>query len=234
MDRIARFLTITAAAAVSVFATPALADPISGLNTFVPGQPATAATVNQNFTIIRDAANNTDTRVLNVEGNRVLKAGDTMTGTLTVPTLTYAVPKVAFWSFQGRGFIHDTGNGFGSCTPDTLTWNGAGTSTFRAPVNLPHGATITGVTYNYWKSFSALDNSSFALNRTGLPATGSVSAMVNLTSSATGHTSVTTNTITNPVVDNQNFAYHMVVTLGGTAGQHCVDAVVIRYAYTSP
>ena len=233
MSKFIWFLAITAAA-FGVLAGPAVAGPISGLTTFVPGTPATAADVNSNFTIIRNAGNDTDTRLINVEANRVLKTGDTMSGILTVPSLTYAVPKVAFWSFQGRGFIHDTGNGFASCFPDTLSWNGTGTSTFRAPVNLPHGVTITGVTYNYWKSLSASDNSTFALNRTGLPATGSVSAMANLTSVATSHAAVTTNTITNPVVDNQNFSYHMVVTLGGTSGSHCVDAVTIRYTYVNP
>jgi len=233
MSKFIWFLAITAVA-VGVFATPAVAGPISGLTTFVPGTPATAADVNNNFTIIRNAGNDTDTRLINVEANRVLKTGDTMSGTLTVPTLTYAVPKVAFWSFQGRGFIHDTGNGFANCFPDTLAWNGTGASTFRAPVNLPHGATITGVTYNYWKSGAAADNSTFALNRTSLPATGSVSAMATLSSSALSHTAVSTNTITNPVIDNQNFSYHMVVTLGGTAGTHCVDAVTIRYTYVNP
>src|SRR6266852_4841999 len=149
MSKFIWFLAITAAA-VGAFAAPAVAGPISGLTTFVPG-----------------------TRLINVEANRVLKTGDTMSGNLTVPTLTYAVPKVAFWSFQGRGFIHDTGNGFANCFPDTLAWNGTGASTFRAPVNLPYGVTITGVTYNYWKGNSAADNSTFALNRTSLPATGS-------------------------------------------------------------
>jgi len=233
MSKIISFLAITAAA-IGVLVAPAVAGPISGLTTFVPGTPATAADVNNNFTIIRNAGNDTDTRLINVEANRVLKTGDTMSGTLTVPALTYAVPKVAFWTFHGRGFVHDTGNGFANCFPDTLAWNGTGASTFRAPVNLPQGATITGVTYNYWKSPSAVDNSTFALNRTALPATGSVSPMVNLTSATVNHTSVSTNTITNPVVDNQNFSYHMVVTLGGTAGTHCVDAVTIRYTYVNP
>jgi hypothetical protein len=225
---------VTAISMLGALVAPALAGPISGLTTFFPGTPATAADVNNNFTIIRNAGNDTDTRLINVEANRVLKSGDTMSGNLTVPTLTYSVPKVAFWTVQGRGFIHDTGNGFANCFPDTLSWNGTGSSTFRASVNLPHGATITGVTYHYWKNPSATDNSTFVLNRTALPATGSVSAMANLASSATNHTSVSTNTITNPVIDNQNFSYHMVVTLGGAAGNHCVDAVTIRYTYTSP
>lgn len=233
MSKIARALAVTFVV-VCFLPAPALAGPISGLTTFVPGTPATAADVNNNFTIIRNAGNDTDTRVTNVEANRVLKSGDTMSGNLTVPNLTYAVPKVAFWTVQGRGFIHDTGNGFANCFPDTLAWNGAGISTFRAPVNLPHGATITGFTFNYWKSSSALDNSTATLNRTGLPATGSVAAMAALTSSATGHSSVTTNTVTTPVVDNQNFSYHLVVALGGTAGAHCVDAVTIRYTYVNP
>jgi hypothetical protein len=229
MLNIARFMAIA-------IATPALAGPISGLTTFVPGTPATAADVNNNFTIIRNAGNDTDTRLINVEANRVLKGGDTMTGPLTVPTLTYAVPKVAFWSFHGRGFVHDTGNGFANCFPETLSWNGTGTSTFRAPVTLPHGATITGVTYNYWKSTSAGDNSTFALKRNNLPSSNASdpTTMASLTSSAVNHTSVTTNTITTPVVDNQNFNYFMVVTLGGTAGTHCVDGISIKYTYTTP
>lgn len=233
MNRTAGILGV-ATVALCILAESVLAGPISGLTTFVSGSPALAADVNNNFTIIRNAGNDTDTRLINVEANRVLKSGDTMSGNLTVPNLTYAVPKVAFWTVQGRGFIHDTGNGFATCFPDTLAWNGTGSSTFRAPVNLPHGATITGVTYYYWKNPSALDNSTFTLNRTALPATGSVAAMATLTSSASNHSSVTTNTITNPVVDNQNFSYHMVVTLGGTAGGHCVDAVTIRYTYVNP
>lgn len=233
MSKIARAVAVTFAVACFL-PVLAFAGPISGLTTFVPGTPATAADVNGNFTIIRNAGNDTDTRLTNVEANRVSKTGDTMSGTLTVPNLAYAVPKVAYWTVQGRGFIHDSGNGFASCIPDTLAWNGTGISTFRAPVNLPHGSTITGVTYYYWKSLSALDNSTFTLNRTALPATGGVSAMASLTSSAANHTSVTTNTITNPAIDNQNFSYHMVVTLGGTAGSHCVDAVTIRYTYVNP
>src|SRR5882762_9849057 len=182
MSKFIWFLAFTAVA-VGVFVTPAVAGPISGLTTFVPGTPATAADVNNNFTIIRNAGNDTDTRLINVEANRVLKTGDTMSGTLTVPTLTYAVPKVAFWSFHGRGFIHDTGNGFASCFPETLSWNGTGTSTFRAPVNLPHGTTITGATYNYWKSPAAPDNSTFTLRRNNLPSS-TTTDMATLASSA--------------------------------------------------
>jgi hypothetical protein len=233
MPKIDRAVAVTFAV-VCFLAEPVFAGPISGLTTFVPGNPALAADVNNNFTIIRNAGNDTDTRVTNVEANRVLKSGDTMSGNLTVPNLTYAVPKVAYWTVQGRGFIHNDGNGYANCFPDTLAWNGNGSSTFRAPINLPHGATITGFTFNYWKNPSALDNSTATLNRTALPATGSVAAMATLTSSATSHSSVTTNTITNPVVDNQNFSYHLVVALGGTAGGHCVDAVTIRYTYVNP
>jgi hypothetical protein len=233
MSKFVRAMAVTFTV-VGFITAPAFAGPISGLTTFVPGTPATAADVNSNFTIIRNAGNDTDTRLINVEANRVLKSGDTMSGPLTVPALNFATPKVAYWTFHGRGFVHDTGNGFASCTPETLSWNGVGSSTFRAPVMLPHGATITGVTYHYWKSTFAADNSTFTLKRNSVPSSGGTDTMATLTSSATAHTSVTTNTIATPVVDNQNFAYFMVVTLGGSAGQHCVDAVTIRYTYTSP
>ena len=234
MRNAARSLTIAASAVSVLAAASAWAGPISGLTTFVSGTPAKAADINGNFTIIRNAGNDTDTRVTNVEANRVLKTGDTMSGTLTVPALAYAVPKVAFWTVPGRAFIHDTGNGFAKCFPDTLSWNGTGAPVFRAPVTLPHGATITGVTYHYWKSPSATDNSTFTLNRIGIPATGNVSQMATLTSSAVNHTSVTTNTVTNPVIDNQNFSYYMVVSLGSAAGTHCVDAATIKYTYVNP
>jgi len=61
-----------------------VADPVTGLTTFVPGQPATAASVNQNFSELQDSVNDNDTRI-------TTNSGDISTNTTDIGSNTAAI-----------------------------------------------------------------------------------------------------------------------------------------------
>ena len=78
-----------------------MADPVTGLNSFTPGQAATAASVNQNFTEVQNSVNDNDARVTTNTGNIGTNTTNIGTNTTAIGTNTTNI---------GNNFSLITGN----------------------------------------------------------------------------------------------------------------------------
>jgi hypothetical protein len=131
-------------------------------------------------------------------------------------------------TIPGNSF-HPTGDGTNEdCIPDTTGGtSGAGLYT---PVELPDGVTVTKLTFYWWDSSAGTD-ATVTLTRTPLPASSGPFPMATASSSGSAgvHTSSSTNTITNPTIDNADFMYYVKAVIA-TSNQQCIDAVQLAYS----
>ncbi|GAB4278241.1 MAG: hypothetical protein Kow0080_29720 [Candidatus Promineifilaceae bacterium] len=124
------------------------------------------------------------------------------------PVTSYlAVPPAAFQPSdnnstftQGGYYLVPTG-----ASPET---------TFYAPVNLPHNAVITAVTF-HWSDYSAANNGTLTLYRDN-PVLGPESLAILSTTGSSGLSSTNTTTITSPTVDNSTYSYYFKLSLPDT------------------
>jgi hypothetical protein len=135
-------------------------------------------------------------------------------------TGTLSIPGVAFVSSR------DSAATFAACIPETIHSPSGGS--FYAPVNLPHGAKVTRLTYHWWDAVAG--DATVTLVRLNTPTTGSSIAMAAVSSSGADaiHTSSTTATISNGTIDNANAQYFVRAALPA-GGDVCVDGVEINY-----
>jgi hypothetical protein len=102
---------------------------------------------------------------------------------------------------------------------------------YYAPVQLPHGATVTKIKF-YWSDLSSDYNGHCYLYRNDMAAGGVTLGTVD-TSGQAGNGSSETTTITYAVVDNSQFAYYVGWDLNG-GGDVEGYGVVIEYTFTEP
>jgi hypothetical protein len=102
---------------------------------------------------------------------------------------------------------------------------------YYAPVQLPHGATVTKIEF-YWSDLSGDYNGHCYLYRNDMQAGGDTLGTVD-TSGSSGVGSSETTTITNPTVDNSQYAYYLGWDLDG-GGDVEGYGVVIEYTITEP
>jgi hypothetical protein len=103
---------------------------------------------------------------------------------------------------------------------------------FYAPVQLPHGATITKVTF-FWRDTSTY-NGYVALERSNLyNGTGEVLATVYTADANAGVYSTSETNIINPVVDDAHHSYYMSLGLFWNSSTEYIAAVtvIIEYSY---
>lgn len=86
---------------------------------------------------------------------------------------------------------------------------------FYAPVNLPHNATITSITF-HWADNSATNNGSLTLYRDDPTGFGPEVLATLTTSGSGGQSSTNTTTITSPTVDNSTYSYYLMLSLPDT------------------
>jgi|GEM_PF-5277550 len=105
---------------------------------------------------------------------------------------------------------------------------------FRAPVQLPHGATVTGMTF-YWHDTTPSCSAICVLLRDDNNGASTSSLAIVSSSGSGGFGSTSTSTITSPVVDNSQFSYFLEWALtrdgsGYTGGY----STLIEYTFISP
>lgn len=230
----ALLLTALAAAIPS-----ALAAPVGPLTPLVAGQPAKASDVNGNFSTIVTTVNANDTRLTTVETNKQ----NIVTGTCTAGSAIRAIAANGTVTCQSAGgsigitsVSSTVGVPIASTTPTNISFGSSigryqtsGSSDFLVvPLVLPHGATMTAFSFSCIRNnaasctaFLARDDGLFLVTALGVPA-----------QQATIQT-VTTTTISNPVVDNQNFSYWVYMSVNGTATTGIVP-IRASVTYTLP
>ena len=111
-----------------------------------------------------------------------------------------------------------------------LTPNNSSSSAYYAPVSLPHGATVTKLTF-YWRDTDGASNAVIALDRSAF--NGFVSTMASAASSgSSGDGSATDSTIASATVDNSQYEYILGVTLPSASTS--LYGVVIEYTIDRP
>lgn len=111
-----------------------------------------------------------------------------------------------------------------------LTPGDSSSSTYYAPVSLPHGATVTKLTF-HWNDTDGTSNASIWLDRSAF--TGFVSTMASAASSGSGgNGSTTDSTVSNATVDNSQYEYILGLILPSTSTS--LYGVVIEYAIDRP
>jgi hypothetical protein len=160
------------------------------------------------------------------DGYGVYSEGNThVEGELTwkAKTSYVSVPAAAF---------HPRGGGYDFTNNGHTLQNGDSASDFYlAPVQLPHGATVTKMTF-YWWDYSTPNNGLCSLYRINLA--GSEDQMANaLTSGDAGASTSSEDTIINYAkVDNSQYAYYLWLHLPDSAVK--AHGVVIEYTTTEP
>jgi len=158
----------------------------------------------------------------------VSKTGDTMTGGLTVPSLTYSSAQTRYLTIAGSQCSGKNLEPLDSpffCELSTTTTD---TDAYWS-VNLPNGAAVTGLrAYVY----SISDTTTCTLRR-GDNNAGSAMASVTRVNQGWGLT-IEDTTISNATVDNSSYAYVVHCTRAATTAQSVIGAIRIRYTVTSP
>ena len=157
-------------------------------------------------------------------------------GDLIANAYRYSSPRTFYHSVTAAAFTSRDGNDivrkeFGIGGAFMLSGNGI--SGMVAPVDLPHGATITEVTFYYTDNSATTDIDMFLVKY--FPGTVSYSTIASASSSGTaGNTNTTTTTISQPVIDNSNSATMVRVssTLASWPGTVLIRSVVIAYTMT--
>lgn len=142
-------------------------------------------------------------------GNTVEAAG---AGYISIPAAAFQ-PAVDGFDYNNTGFY-------------IVNLDGVSTS-YVAPVSLPHGATVTKVTF-YYDDGSASNYASASLGRTNL--LGLVDSMATILSDD-GKGSKADTTIDYAVVDNANYGYYAAITLWDSSMYGF--GLVIEYNYAT-
>jgi len=139
------------------------------------------------------------------------------TGTISVPAAQF-VPKL------NDDFIINSGWGVRNIDEDYIKQLFAG-------VQLPHGATITEITF-YWLDSGILDVSCYLARR--VPTTYEIMATVS-SSGIGGYGNSSTSSITFPIVDNSQNAYYLIAELpphpGGLMPVYQFHYALVEYEY---
>lgn len=124
-------------------------------------------------------------------------------------------------------------DGYDFYNGEYLYANNAASRYYRTSVHLPHGATVTKVTY-YFRD-AAANNTSLHMY-SGLLTGAGLGMMATVSSSGTpGNSSGYDDSIAYATIDNSQYAYYLVVDLPGGEGTNLrAYGVLIEYTYTGP
>ena len=234
--------SIISLATIAVFLViggSAYAGQISGITNFISGNTASSSDVNTNFDIVEAAVDDNDDRIISNASaitGKVAISGQTMTGTLSAPNLTYSSTKTRYLSVNPTAF-RPRGNGYSFFISyyrlyPTVTGS---SYEFIAPLSLPHGAVVTQA------DLFTYDNSStgyirFFLLRTGT--TGSSSSMGSKNGSGTGipgNETLTPVTYYYTTIDNYNYNYSLYANFASTDSSNTrLYGARITYTVSAP
>jgi hypothetical protein len=132
-----------------------------------------------------------------------------------------SVPFTAFVGpYGGLGVLLGTGTGACWVNNNTpLVW-------IQAPVILPHGAVVKEITVNYYIYYAG-DSRTVQLLRMNKDGASTIMAQVNCGDQYAGH--VSTTTVANPAIDNENYTYYLYALGFNCDRKHTIRWVGIKY-----
>lgn len=170
----------------------------------------------------------------------VSKTGDqSMGGALTAGNFNYSAPRTRYLSIPAAKFVPvESSTTFSYDATGGLVWGGGGSDVFRAPVELPHGATITNFRFtardDVWVPMYYV-----AADLTRWSVGGSNEVMAENTTaglSAPGWVDLDIAVVTNSTIDNSKYSYFVAANFdamsAGSAMQ--IGSVVITYTVPAP
>lgn len=163
---------------------------------------------------------------------RVFSGANTAVFTVTESGAVSWAPQTGYLSIPSAAF-RPLQDGYDFTNNENRLMNVDGTSDYYfAPVYLPHGATVTRMTF-YWYDNQTDYNGTATLFRKDLNnLSSSAVSMASVSSGSGGFGSSSTTAITNPTIDNSRYAYVLQWEL--ETSSIWGYAVVIEYTYTGP
>jgi hypothetical protein len=161
----------------------------------------------------------------------VLGDSDSDRVTLGTSDVVYVNPQTRYWSVNGEVFLPiDETNTYTNVNGALYSATGA----YSAPVNLPHGATVTKMTVHYMDNDAADNFSIWLYQNTMIGALSTAMATFTTAGAAAAYQVGEDTTIAPAVIDNSQYAYRLMVGSFNGASTHRLGGVVIEYTVTSP
>ncbi len=160
---------------------------------------------------------------------RILNGADTTAFTVTETGAVSWMPQTGYLSLSAADFQPQVDGYDFSNTGQRLQNVDGSSDNYIAPVQLPHGATVTRLTF-YWRDTSS-SNGVLSLYRNGLAGTSSLMAYAS-TSGNAGNGSSYDSTISYATVDNSQYSYFL--SLGLPDSNVWCYGAIIEYTYTGP
>jgi hypothetical protein len=201
-----RLLTLLLGIPLALHAAPGS---ITKPNTFATGGVISAAQVNANFDTLYTKVNDNDTRITRLESGFVSVSGEGFQPGGPIANQAY------FYNYGGMGGAY-----FFPISPAT-SYSGA----MVAAVTIPHGATVDEFTV------FANGNASFLVGLGYHPVSGSYYPMATVNTNTTGYHSVTTTTITTPIIDNSSRVYYIYAYSSVWTSSMVLMGAIVRYHF---
>lgn len=166
----------------------------------------------------------------------VSKAGDTMTGGLTVPSLTYSTPKQASVTYAAVGFTPQDETLAYTKQPDSNGYVHSGFGRFIFPVTLPAGVTIDGISCNCFDNNATMRVEVY-LKKGQWPGGNAttIDTLATTNAGSPGPITLTSSSALNEVLAaGPEYFYYIETFLSGASDQLGFFSVTIHYTYTSP
>src|SRR5688572_19959866 len=188
-------------AILALLTLPVLASQVTLPNTFVPGERARAGDVNDNFDAVKDAVDDNDERITELESR---------------------VPEIGAVSLSAHAF-----HGISSSCPFTrlarfgFFETGAGNCNAFAPLTLPHNSIINDVSCLVFDNEDTENISQIELLRMSLADDTDDQALFDLDSATTDFASAIVRSLTNlatggNLVDNATYSYYLKVAFNNS------------------
>ena len=131
-------------------------------------------------------------------------SGDTMSGALAVPKVTYTAPRTHYLIIGSEGFFPASNVDFGNSWGNGGAYINSGYGALVAPVHLPHGAVVTR--FEVFFSDTSSSDADVRLQLQGLSSSYTVMAQVS-SSGISGYGSGTDASISNATISNTSRSY---------------------------
>lgn len=145
-------------------------------------------------------------------------------------------PRTGYVSVSAAAFVPEDGSTTYLNHGEILSWGGIGSGRFYAPVQLPHGATVTAMQFRWWDN-SETETVTCTLYVSGLGTyapSDPAAEMVEVASTGAGGNGSETSGFVDPsyaTVDNSLYAYYLRWHMDGDARGR---GVIIQYQFTKP